>query len=76
MITDKPNTEHGNGTNTVLPAVAPTLTLSTDSTALDGVSGLRGSAIGATLYHNHFQNFKVYQIPKAQQKKAFIFTSC
>ena len=26
----------------------------------------RGLCVGATLYHNHFQNFKVYQIPKAQ----------
>jgi len=26
----------------------------------------RALNVGATLYHNHFQNFKVYQIPKAQ----------
>src|SRR5690349_2960636 len=48
MITDKPNTEHGNGTNTVLPAVAPTLTLSTDGIALDCARDLWGNAIGAT----------------------------
>jgi 3'-phosphoadenosine 5'-phosphosulfate sulfotransferase (PAPS reductase)/FAD synthetase len=48
MITDKPNTEHGNGTNTLLPAVAPTLTLSTDTEALDGGQGLSGLRVGAT----------------------------
>lgn len=49
MITDKPNTEHSNGTNTVLPAVAPTLTLSTDTEALAGADGLSGLRVGATL---------------------------
>ena len=48
MITDKPNTEHGNGTNTLLPAVAPTLTLSTDGIALDCAAVSRGNGIGAT----------------------------
>ena len=47
MITDKLNTEHGNGTNTLLPAVAPTLAVSTDSDALDE-GGSSGIAIGAT----------------------------
>ena len=48
MITDKPNTEHGNGTNTVLPAVAPTLTLSTDAIAL-ALRGMCGIGIGAKI---------------------------
>jgi site-specific DNA-methyltransferase (adenine-specific) len=60
------NTEPQAEINTVLAAGAPNPKLSTDSKALDCVSEKRGLAIGATLYHNHFQNFKVYQIPKAQ----------
>lgn len=48
MITDKSNTEHGNGTNTLLPAVAPTLTLSTDTEALAVRRGLSVLRVGAT----------------------------
>jgi len=43
-MNDKPQAE----INTVLVAVTPQPNLSTDGTALDGVSGLRGSGIGAT----------------------------
>ena len=43
-MNDKPQAE----INTVLVAVTPDSNLSTDGTALDGVSGLRGSGIGAT----------------------------
>lgn len=42
------NTEPQDEINTVLVAVTPDTNLSTDGTALDGVSGLRGSGIGAT----------------------------
>lgn len=42
------NTEPQAEINTVLVAVTPDSNLSTDGTALDGVSGLRGSGIGAT----------------------------
>jgi len=54
MITDKPNTEHGNGTNTLLPAVAPTHELSTDALALVRAQGLSGKGIGAT-YEDAFK---------------------
>lgn len=60
------NTKEGHSANMLLYAVAPTPKLSTDSKALDSVSDKSGLAVGATLYHNHFQNYKVYQIPKAQ----------
>jgi len=43
-MNDKPQAE----INTVLVAVTPDSNLSTDGTALDGVSGLRGNGIGAT----------------------------
>lgn len=43
-MNDKPQAE----INTVLVAVTPDSNLSTDGTALDGVSELRGSGIGAT----------------------------
>ena len=60
------NTEQGHRANMVLAAGAPNPKLSTDAIALDGAVVSRGNGIGATLYHNHFQNYKVYQIPKAQ----------
>jgi hypothetical protein len=66
MKTKISNSTSSHEANTLLAAGAPNPKLSTDSKALDCVSEKRGLAIGATLYHNHFQNFKVYQIPKAQ----------
>jgi len=44
----KINTEPQAGINLLLVAVTPETSLSTDGTALDGVSGLSGSGIGAT----------------------------
>lgn len=47
-LKSKMNTKPQAEINTVLVAVTPDSNLSTDGTALDGVSGLRGSGIGAT----------------------------
>lgn len=63
---DNTTPEQGHSANMLLYAVAPTPKLSTDAIALDGAVVSRGNGIGATLYHNHFRNYKVYQIPKAQ----------
>lgn len=54
MITDKEPTKNSNGTNTLLPAVAPTHTLSTDALALVAAQGLSGKGIGAT-YEDAFK---------------------
>lgn len=48
MKNTETTTSDSAGNNAVLYAVTPKPKLSTDGTALDGVSGLRGSGIGAT----------------------------